>query len=365
MILFVLSEVNRSDQLFSIVEKISFTKNKFIIIYMGLETDDLYQKLTLLHHAEIRIVNQSHSKKFQIALALVRFLIEFRPSVVLSSGRLASLFSMLVAKLFFIRKRIFIRHHTKLTSGLVPIRAKWVDRLTNYSCTDIVAVSPLVARLLTSAENVPARKVHVIPNGIDMDRFQLLAQTANTKLDCQHTFKVGSIGRHNEEKGIDVIEAAIHTLIANQANICWTHVYGNTTKKQEDFSPLNCTPHRRMNFISGIEHVEDFFSSLSAFIHVPTRPDSESFGLVYVEAIAMGVPSFFTRTGILVENSLLQDFYIEVAYDSPLDLVNKLQLFITEQTLRSVESTHKQKAFRLEYSLDTMVNRYMTLLESR
>ncbi|HJZ97106.1 MAG TPA: glycosyltransferase, partial [Candidatus Solibacter sp.] len=36
-------------------------------------------------------------------------------------------------------------------------------------------------------------------------------------------------------------------------------------------------------------------------VHVPVRPDAEAFGLVYIEAMAAGVPLVVTKSGIALE----------------------------------------------------------------
>ena len=88
--------------------------------------------------------------------------------------------------------------------------ARWLRPLSDV----IVAVSPVVRDYLMTSDGVPAEKIRVINNGVDVERFRPGSESAlRERLSAgPDTLLVGVVGRLSEEKGIDLLLDAMAQL---------------------------------------------------------------------------------------------------------------------------------------------------------
>jgi glycosyltransferase involved in cell wall biosynthesis len=363
MLYFVISEARRSDQLFGILSKICRTGIEYRVVYFGTSHDHLYLQLLKVSPRFIQLVPHS-----RIGIVLSVFYLTFhfafkRPKIVFSSGRFASFMAMLLSRFFYIRHRIFIRHHTDLHTKNKKSKAIFIDKLTNRASSEIIAVSTIVKNILIFNEGVDGEKIKTVYHGIDMRRFHRKIRRKHNAY-CEHKFRIGSVGRHGEEKGIPLIQKAVVQLQSLGLSICWTHVFGSGTASE--FNHIReAAPHRDINFCSEYQNIEDFYRSIDILVHIPIQKTSESFGLVYLEAIAMGLDCYFTKSGVLVDNELLSKFYFKIDHGSFESLAKSLYIHLSGNELRIQPSQLELEQFHSFFSLESMVARYYEILISR
>jgi glycosyltransferase involved in cell wall biosynthesis len=75
------------------------------------------------------------------------------------------------------------------------------------------------------------------------------------------------------------------------------------------------------------------FKLFDVFVHVPIDKEIEAFGQIYVEALAVGIPSIFTISGIAADfiqdkkNALVVDYHSsKQIYDSLVELLANKEL---------------------------------------
>lgn len=106
--------------------------------------------------------------------ALVRHLRRTRPDVVQSHGARANFYSRLAARLARVPRHISTVHNSLYDYPVSPLRRAVylaLDRLTVPWTETILCVAESLARDLVQRSGVPARKVRVIQNGVDLTRF--------------------------------------------------------------------------------------------------------------------------------------------------------------------------------------------------
>jgi glycosyltransferase involved in cell wall biosynthesis len=151
----------------------------------------------------------------------------------------------------------------------------------------LVAVSRALGDDITSCCN---RRVNVIPNVIDINKFSL-PETAkmNTKLN------IGILGgMGNYRKGLDILIKAVSLLKDMEMTV---HI-GGDGKYLTNFRDLarelgvegNCLFYGEIK----PESIQDFYSGLDFYV-LPSR--DETFGVVVIEAMACGLPVIATRCG--------------------------------------------------------------------
>lgn len=182
----------------------------------------------------------------------------------------------------------------RLTAG---VRALYLASERLGSAT--VAVSPTVAERL-KRWGVPAPRIEVVPNGIDLDRFRFdqerRARTRRRLGLPQDAFVVGGIGRLARGKRFDVLVRALARLPQDH----WLLLVGGGPEEHL----LRRTAHEagvteRVLFTGERPYVPDGSSgpdlpSLTAAMDLLAAPSTdEAFGLAVVEALASGLPVLY------------------------------------------------------------------------
>ena len=92
---------------------------------------------------------------------------------------------------------------TRASLEYLPRAAWWLDRFTARWCRRILAVSQGTADFVVQRERIPAHKVVVVPNGVDVRRFQPGDRAAaRARWDVEEgDFVVACVGRLHEQKG--------------------------------------------------------------------------------------------------------------------------------------------------------------------
>jgi glycosyltransferase involved in cell wall biosynthesis len=309
MISIILSELNPSTITLDIVEAITELEKDVDIILLGDVTQDHQEAYTNLN-CRIKHLKSTGPRKFiSYLIHFVRLVIHFRKSgtdKLYASGRNAAFLAMLAGFFSAVPRRVFTRHHGAENHLFEMKRGILLDKITNFFATEIIAVSVICKEILVSRENVNPVKVTVIHNAIDHEKFSLnsrhfLAQNIKPAFKEYDVITVGMIGRSVPGKGIGIALAAFSLFLFHFPNAklrligCGKSFFSDNLNILEQIPPDN---------IEVIPHTSDTVSEYQIFdyfLHVPEFSDFESFGLVYLEAIASGVPSIFTLSGILNE----------------------------------------------------------------
>ncbi|MFD5570844.1 glycosyltransferase [Streptomyces cadmiisoli] len=182
----------------------------------------------------------------------------------------------------------------RLTAG---VRALYLASERLGSAT--VAVSPTVADRLKRM-GVPAPRIEVVPNGIDLDRFRFDAERrerTRRRLGLPEGARVvGGIGRLTRGKRFDVLIHALTRLPDDH----WLLLVGGGPEEQV----LRRTAHEvgvadRVLFTGERPYVPDGspgpdMPSLTSAMDVLASPsEEEAFGLAVVEALASGLPVLY------------------------------------------------------------------------
>jgi glycosyltransferase involved in cell wall biosynthesis len=215
----------------------------------------------------------------------------------------ASLVGLLGAWLAGVPVRINTRHHAVMNHGTSFF---WLDRLCNLLATRVIVTSEMLRQVLVGPERVAPGKVSLVHLGIDIDAFEHPAAAEVAALAARYNPRqtapvIGVIARHIELKGIQFVIPAFRRLLADfpDAHLILAHASGPyTSTLQQQLAEI---PADRYTSIRFEPDAAALYKLFDLCVHVPIGPREESFGLVYVEALAAGVPSIFTLSGVAPE----------------------------------------------------------------
>ena len=104
------------------------------------------------------------------------------------------------------------------------------------------------------------------------------------------------------------------------------------------------------------------YQLFDVFIHVPIDKEVEAFGQIYVEALAAGIPSIFTLSGVASEFIKHEHNALVVEYENENDIYNALIRLIQNQSIREKLITNGKIASE-RFNLNKMISKLEELYD--
>lgn len=176
--------------------------------------------------------------------------------------------------------------------------------ITLSSVARVIAVSGAVARALRGQALLPAERVVVVPNGIDVQRFQQAASQS-----ARDTFRrlwnvsedgllIGTVGEIKSLKGHEEFLRAAAIIVSRypKAQLLIAGVDSSSGRKhlatlESLIAELNLA--RSVRIVGWVGDLSSLYGALDVFV---SASHTESFGLAIAEAMASGVPVVATET---------------------------------------------------------------------
>ncbi|MCX6451373.1 MAG: glycosyltransferase family 4 protein [Actinobacteria bacterium] len=362
-ILVVFSDVNFSPQLFGILQELHNQKISFRVLLIG-DSGDLIGQQIKTQEWNLRIIpkrNKSSSilNLFTISVEIMRF----RPKVLFASGQFATVIGMFAAKVLNVPSRIFIRHHSNFHHKYRMRIGILLDKITNYSSTEIIAVSTVVKKILISDEAAKPEKVKLIHNGVDLNNFRFeppnCKAVSTQNFEKARLFHIGVVSRLTEWKGVEYTATAFVRLQKEFPN-SRLHIVGAFADTYTDVRHiLSTVPENAYTLEKINSNIPLFLQELDAFVHVPVGTDDEAFGIVYIEALASGIPCIFTQSGVINELDAPDSYAHIVAFRNSEEIYMNLKRLIQGENNSKIAVP---ESWLNQFSLDVMARSYADLL---
>jgi glycosyltransferase involved in cell wall biosynthesis len=257
--------------------------------------------------------------------------------------------------------------HTK--HGLNLFGQHLLNRVSYWFTDVVVAVSDSAGALATT-EGVPAHRLYVVDNGVDVERFAFdeeLRSARRAELGIEDgVFVVGSLGRLSAEKNHALLINAFADLAARDVadeTLLLLAGDGPTRAELEAMAgELGLGP--RVCFLGMVAHPEQFYPVLDVFV-MPSR--SEGLPVALLEAMAGGVPAVVTRVGAMP--GVVDGCGVVVASEDRRGLAIELYGLMTDPARRKKLAGLGKNRILAQYAVGSMVatyeSLYRTLLDGR
>jgi glycosyltransferase involved in cell wall biosynthesis len=191
--------------------------------------------------------------------------------------------------------RVPRRVHTKHGANIYGRRGLWVARALVRAVDALVAVSPETACVARTKERVPARRLHVIPNGIPLSAFGPDAAArarvrAEIGVACD-ALVVGSVGRLAPEKEYPLLVRAMAPMLSERTRLVLVGE-GEARAAIEQAIPADKAP-----FVTLTGVRDDIPALLAAFDVFALSSSTEGLPLAIPEAMATALPVVATAVG--------------------------------------------------------------------
>lgn len=344
-------------------------KNKFNLNFILLNPGESELE-TYLKQNDISVDRITYRSKNDIPAAIFKTwktLKKHKTTVVHTHLFEANIIGLTAAKLAGISKRIHTRHHSDYHHRYYPNAVKY-DKLINYLSTDIIAISEVVKNILISKEHVSLKKIHLIHHGFKLEQFSNCSESSIIQLKQKYISNnpypvVGVISRYTEWKGIQFIIPAFEQLLKTYPEALLILSNANGDYKEEIKKLLQTIPKKNYLEISFESDIFTLYKLFDIFIHVPVSIEIEAFGQTYVEALAAGVPSIFTLSGIANEFIIDQHNAMVVNHRNSNEIYMALRELLENRSLKETLIKNGKKDVISRFSLNKMISSLEHLYE--
>ena len=283
-----------------------------------------------------------------------------RPAVVHTYLSSANVFGAVAARVAGVPCLVTTRRDTGFGDGSAISAAQaW----TNRWASRVVCVSDDVARTVMQREGLRAPKLVVVPNGIDLERFDPRGVRDQVRSDlgippgAPVLIKVGHL---IPVKGTDILVEAAPRILAAVPEARFVVVGGGSeeAKLRHRLEALGVT--HRFLLIGPRHDVPDLLEAADLFVQ-PSRSEGQPNALI--EAMAMGRPCVATRVGGIPELATDGVDALLVEPEAPEALaVACISLLLTPERARDLGASARARV-RRERDVALMVRRYERLYE--
>jgi glycosyltransferase involved in cell wall biosynthesis len=186
--------------------------------------------------------------------------------------------------------------HTKHGINPDPARRMWLRRAASRIVDAYVAVTPSLARLALARHECDALQLHVINNGIDLQRFSP-DPAARTRIRAalgipENAWVVGTVGRLAPEKNQGMLIDALAPMLDPKRHLI---IVGDGPERAALEARAAAT--LRPEFVHFTGARDDVEAVMAAFDVFALTSHSEGLPLVLLEAMAMRLPVLSTAVG--------------------------------------------------------------------
>lgn len=298
---------------------------------------------------------------------LYRELLNIKPDAVHTHLRNADLYGQFAAFLCGIKKRIYTRHSSTF-NHIYHKKSVIVDRLINHLATNIIAISEVTKKVLIEMEGVNEKKISLIHHGFDIDSFTQVSENRINHIRQKYAIPpgvkvIGVFARYTELKGYQYIIPAFGMLQKKYPDLHF--VFANTTGEYKPIIKSLLNEHLPVESYTEIRFESDlqaFYQILDVYVHTPINNMIEAFGQTYVEALAAGIPSVFTLSGVANEFVVNEKNALVVDYKNSGQIYQSVERLLLDEPLRNQiikNGREDVKQFKLEQFIEKSIKVYI------
>lgn len=305
MILYILSDITDAKQFEWIVSS-NLNKKKFNIKFILINKYLKNYKLKNFLYKNNSILAELNYKNFfsyfYISIILFYIFFKHKPKIIHCHLRKASILGIIIGFFLGLEKRIITRHHGN-ENYKNYFKGYYLDKLISRLSTHIVSISKNTNKLLLQENSNIISKIHLIHHGFDFSYFN--KKNTNDILNLKKKYKIksnttviGSISRFVDWKGVDyTVKAFIeYNKIYPDSILILANARGPYKNQINKY--LKLLPENSYRLVDFETNINSFYQLFNIFIHVPIDADCEAFGQVYIESLALKIPSIFTKSGV-------------------------------------------------------------------
>ena len=238
--------------------------------------------------------------------------------------------------------------------------------LRNYTDAGI-AVSESVKDFMIASRSIPPKKIRVIWNGINIDKFKKSDHKDIKKKRQElgipeNVHIVGTITRLRKEKGTEYFIKAVPSILGEFSDVYFLIVGDGSLRTQLESLTMELNISDKVRFLGFRNDIVELLSLFDINV-IPSL--TEGFPLSLVEAMALGNVIVATEVGGMKEIAEDGKNVLFVHPKNPLEIGEKVKLLLRNTKLSetlSISAKLLSKEFSIEKSIDFIDELYLKLL---
>jgi glycosyltransferase involved in cell wall biosynthesis len=358
-IVYIVSDVQKSLAFEWISVYINHNRFELSFVLLNAAPTEL-EDFLIKQKIKVQRVNCESKRKWPYAiLKVAKYLRNEKPDVVHCHLIKANIIGLIAAKLAGINNRIYTRHHSSLHHIYFP-KGVWWDKMSNRLATKIVAISGMVANILTDWERVPSHKVVQVHHGFLLNEFESVCNTRIQKFLQKNNlngdeYTIGVVSRFTEWKGIQYIIPAFKQFLNAHPHAVLLLLNARGDYEVAIKHLLNDIPVENYRLIPFELDIAAAYKTMNTFVHVPIDEHSEAFGQTYVEALAAGIPSIFTLSGVAPDFIIHGNNALVVPYKDEYAICQSMLAILNNPELRNKLIENGKQSVKSRFELNTMI----------
>jgi glycosyltransferase involved in cell wall biosynthesis len=235
-------------------------------------------------------------------------------------------------------------------------------RLFFKTFSAVIAISGFVKRRLKETMDIDPEKIVVIHNGILIDKFSNINSPPDDLLRIKHDdkFIIGFTGRMEEFKRPELFIYIALELIKKNNNFCFVMVGDGPEfdKCRKIIHSHNVSEYFKL--LGFRRDIAEILKLCNAFLFTS---EGEGFGIVLLEAMAMGVPVFAMNSGAVPEILTHEKTGILFNTTDPVSIAEQIIKVIKNGQLMDEISKKGMKEVHDNYSIEVCVKRMEAVYE--
>ncbi|HTX87207.1 MAG TPA: glycosyltransferase [Candidatus Nanoarchaeia archaeon] len=323
-------------------------REKFAVAVICLKAGGAWTEELARAKIPVQIVNRGNYPIVFDFFRLVKIIKQAAPDIVHTHLFGADIYGRLAAKLAGVKKIISTEHNLNYSEGAGK---RFLKKKTAILAAVIVAVSESVKKYLIEREGVPAGKIRVIYNGVDIEKFRYNERKYEQK---SAGLVIGSIGRLEPQKDFPTLIKAMAEIKGAECRIIGAG--GERKKLARLIAELSLAD--KVKLLGWQKDTSTFLKQTDIFV-LPSR--WEGFGIVILEAGLSGLPVIGSRVDGIAE--IIADGQDGLLFEpgNSAELARKIKSLQADPALRERLGKNLQDKILEKFSIEKMVKQYEDL----
>ena len=360
---FIISQIDKAIGFEWIAENLD--RSRFDLSFILLNEKPSYQA-KFLREKGVRVDELFFSGRKQdlpfLLLKVLKLLRKRKPDVIHTHMYIADLVGQFAGRLLGVKKRVYTRHSSNESRKYH--KKQRIDKIINSLSTHVVAISENVRNILNNEEGVPGERIRLIHHGFDLERFENIPPSEAVELAAKYNPNnrkpvIGVVARYSHWKGIQYAVAAFKKLLQDYPNALLLLANAKRGDYKDELDRLLKAELPEDSYFE-IEFEHNLFALYQLFdvyVHLPIDPQLEAFGQTYVEALAAGIPSVFTLSGVAREFIRSGENALAVDFENSGQVYEAILKLLSDEDLRRKLAANGKRDVREMFSLETMIDK--------
>lgn len=360
-VIYIISHIDKAIGFEWISDKLD--KSRFDLSFILLNDKPSYLGRHLREKGiKVQEISVAGKSTFPLALLkLIGLLRKEKPDVIHTHMYVADIIGQLAGKFLGIKTRVYTRHSSN--ENRKYHKKQRIDNLVNSLTTHILAISENVKKILVAEENVAEEKIRLIYHGFDLEKFGNVSREDIEELSKKynpHSRKpvIGVVARYSHWKGIQYAIGAFKKLLEEYPNALLLIANAKRGDFKDEIDALLTELPKDSFYEIEFEHnLFALYQLFDVYTHLPIDAELEAFGQTYVEALAAGIPSVFTNSGIAREFIRDGENALVVGFENSEEVYQAILKLLRDNELCEKLSANGKADVKELFSLEKMIGK--------